>query len=82
MRNISQRSRSLAVVDTLRYLGTDGQGVFFARSLGDNLEPAGTRNWSWDARDDAGRAVHPGLYFLRADGAGVADTRRIVVLGR
>ncbi|MEO5618146.1 MAG: hypothetical protein ABIS67_10275 [Candidatus Eisenbacteria bacterium] len=52
------------------------------RTLGDRLESAGMREWSWDARDDAGRLVHPGLYFLRVDGPGVADTRRIVVLGR
>jgi hypothetical protein len=32
---------------------------------------------TWDGRDDAGRAVAPGVYFVRAEGANVTRTARV-----
>lgn len=42
------------------------------------LVPAGAETATWDTRDDAGRRVAPGAYFLSAGRPG--DTRRLVVL--
>lgn len=39
-------------------------------------EPSGRLSVSWNGRDDAGRAVPPGIYFFRADGS--AATARVV----
>jgi hypothetical protein len=41
------------------------------RTLVDGAEPAGTQEVSWDGRDDQGREVGSGIYFLRLDGPGV-----------
>jgi hypothetical protein len=35
---------------------------------------------AWDARDEHGRAVHAGLYFIRLDASGARSTLRVVML--
>jgi len=42
-------------------------------------EPAGEHHVVWDGRDDAGRAVGPGLYLARLSVAGAALERRLVL---
>jgi hypothetical protein len=42
--------------------------------------PAGDHAVSWDARDQGGTPVRPGLYFLRFEAAGRMLGRRLVVL--
>jgi subtilisin family serine protease len=41
---------------------------------------AGPQRLAWDGTDDAGRRVAPGLYFVRAEHAGVAQAVRVTVL--
>ena len=43
---------------------------------------AGTTTFAWDARDDAGRHVTPGLYFLRVTSPAGSRTVRCAVVGR
>lgn len=50
------------------------------RALLDGTLPAGLQRVAWDRRDDDGRAVHAGVYFVRVEHAGAAITRRIVAL--
>lgn len=40
--------------------------------------PAGLARQRWDGRDDAGRAVGPGLYFVRLSATGTTGSARIV----
>lgn len=42
--------------------------------------PAGDRTVSWNGRDDHGRRVSPGLYFLRAAAGDTRAVRKVVVL--
>ncbi len=41
---------------------------------------AGKHVVRWDARDAAGAAVRPGLYFLRFEASGRVARRRVVVV--
>lgn len=50
------------------------------RTLVDGPESAGYRRVEWDARDDRGIAVAPGMYFCRFTGAGVVSTQRLLLL--
>ncbi len=49
------------------------------RALGAGPRPAGRVEFEWDTRDDDGRAVPPGLYWVRAATAEGAVARRVVV---
>jgi len=40
--------------------------------------PAGSHAVVWDGTDDAGRVVHPGVYFYRLEAAGTTAARRMV----
>lgn len=46
----------------------------FSRSLA-----GGSRRILWDGRDDAGRALEPGVYLARVEHGGLADTRKLVL---
>jgi hypothetical protein len=48
------------------------------RDLFDGTAEAGTRTLLWDGADGNGRLVPRGLYFLRAEQAGVVATRKLV----
>lgn len=49
------------------------------RRLADRLFEAGTQTVEWDGRDDAGRPVPSGIYFLRARGAERTSNIKILV---
>lgn len=48
------------------------------RQLHSGLAVAGTLALTWDGRDDRGRAVAPGLYFVQANAGGASARTRIV----
>jgi len=48
------------------------------RALASGRFGAGRHTVSWDGRDDAGRRVRPGVYFVRAQSDGASDTQRVV----
>jgi len=50
------------------------------RSLQDGPLTAGAHRLAWDGRDGAGRAVSPGVYFLKAASAHNDAVRQIVVV--
>jgi len=50
------------------------------RTLLDAPQTSGPQELIWDGRDDRGREVRPGTYFLRVSGAGVNRTSRLVHL--
>jgi hypothetical protein len=50
------------------------------RSLRDGLISAGPRRLYWDGRDDRGRSVAAGIYWVRVVSAAGSSTRRVVVL--
>lgn len=50
------------------------------RSSGARAYSAGAHEWRWDGRDDEGRDVGAGLYFVRATGDGFDATTRVVVV--
>ena len=62
---------------SLTVFGLDGARV---RTLVDGVLPAGPHEAVWDGRDDAGRAVGPGLYFLRLSAAGRTVSRKVGVV--
>ena len=49
-------------------------------SLLDEERPAGDGSVRWDARDESGRAVSAGVYFVRVDVPGGSFSRRVVRL--
>jgi hypothetical protein len=55
----------------------DGRRV---RTLWSQARPAGRSRLLWDGRDDAGRRVAAGVYFVRLRQAGATSTARVVVL--
>ncbi|HET7226654.1 MAG TPA: FlgD immunoglobulin-like domain containing protein, partial [Candidatus Eisenbacteria bacterium] len=67
--------RAAAVRVTLRDLA--GRRV---RSLLDGSSPAGAHAVRWDARDDAGRAVPDGIYFLELEAEGRLLRTRVAVV--
>ena len=70
----SLRSRSLAVVDTLRYLGTDGAGVFFT-TLSDTMwHPMNTGITSLLVNALSPSAAAPGACLAGTDGGGIFST--------
>src|SRR4029453_14783025 len=50
------------------------------RALLDETRAAGRWNVGWDGRDDAGRAVQPGLYFVRFIGDGIVEGRKAILV--
>ncbi len=62
---------------TLAVYGLDGARV---RTLVDGPRPAGPQEAWWDGRDESGRAVGPGLYFLKLSSPGRTLTRKVGVL--
>lgn len=50
------------------------------RLLADGVREPGSYAESWDGRDDAGRSVSTGVYFLRTTAAERVATRKVVVL--
>jgi hypothetical protein len=52
------------------------------RALYDGRAAAGWRTVVWDGRDDAGRAVASGVYFLRAESPGATPVTRKLALVR
>ena len=52
------------------------------RGLADEDFPAGETVLSWDGRDDFGRAVAPGVFFVRTSGGAGAASAKVVRLSR
>jgi hypothetical protein len=50
------------------------------RTVAAGRQPAGRHELRWDARDDQGRPLAPGLYLARFEAAGVTATRRVALL--
>ena len=50
------------------------------RTLVDGVQPAGVNDARWDARDDAGRAVSGGIYFVRLEAEGRVLHARAAVI--
>ncbi len=50
------------------------------RSLSQGLFAAGTRSLTWDGRDDTGRPVAAGAYFLRLDSGGERQAARLMLI--
>ena len=48
--------------------------------LVDRMLSAGSHSVRWDAANDAGFPVASGVYSIRLEGMGVADSRRIMLL--
>ena len=65
-----------AAVD-LRVFNVQGQQV---RLIASGPFAAGEHRLSWSGNDEHGRAVAPGVYFLRMQAAGVTRTQRVVVV--
>jgi hypothetical protein len=49
------------------------------RSIQSGWLPAGRHDFSWDARDASGAPVAAGVYLYRAEGPGLAASRKLVV---
>lgn len=50
------------------------------RTIVDGVQPAGINDARWDARDDAGRAVSGGIYFVRLEAEGRVLHARAAVI--
>jgi C1A family cysteine protease/type 1 fimbria pilin len=50
------------------------------RTLVDRFLEAGTHSEVWDSRDDSGRRVSPGIYFVRLEGGKKAVHQRVVLV--
>ncbi len=67
----TSREADLAVFDA------SGRRV---RTLASGAQPRGLVTLSWDGRDDGGRAVSAGIYFLRLSAGERSETRRVTLL--
>jgi len=63
--------------DSIEVIDVTGRRV---RDVARGSYAAGEHTVAWDLRDDDGRKVRPGLYFLRLGTAGETRTRRFVAL--
>lgn len=61
----------------LDILGVDGRAV---RTLATGWRAAGSYSLPWDGRDDRGRRVNPGVYFVRLLAGDRRETGRLIVL--
>jgi hypothetical protein len=50
------------------------------RQLVAGMQPAGEHSVRWDGRDDAGRRLTGGIYFLRLTTPGALESRRVVLM--
>ncbi len=50
------------------------------RRLADGVRDAGTLRIAWDARDDRGHRVEPGIFFVRAESDGATRSAKLTVL--
>jgi hypothetical protein len=50
------------------------------RRLLDRAQKAGAGSSTWDCRDDAGREVPKGTYFVRLDAHGTTRARKFILL--
>ena len=62
---------------TLRVYDALGRSV---RTLLAGARPAGDYHLAWDGRDDDGRALPSGVYFIRLEAEGKTATRKITIL--
>lgn len=60
----------------LAIYGVDGRHV---RTLATGVAEAGRHAVTWDGRDDSGRRVGSGVYFVRLSAPGGEDVRRVVI---
>lgn len=76
--SFTSASFSLAAADrvTLGVFDIAGRRV---RSLMEGIAPAGRQTVSWDGRDDAGRAMPGGVYFIKMVSMGQETTQRMVL---
>lgn len=51
-----------------------------ARTLAEGARGAGSHDVRWDGRDDSGRPVPPGIYFLRLAAGGEVRAQRVAVV--
>jgi hypothetical protein len=50
------------------------------RTLADGTFEAGSHDVSWDARDEAGQRVEPGMYLIQLEAAGVSTRRKVALI--
>jgi len=62
---------------SLRIYDTAGRLV---RTLVDRFEPSGTREVTWQGRNDQGQPVSSGVYFYRLTAPSFSETRKMVLL--
>jgi hypothetical protein len=62
---------------TLDVLDVGGRRI---RRLMSAAATGGPRELTWDARDESGRTVRGGLYFIRAVAGARSEVRRVVML--
>jgi hypothetical protein len=58
----------------------DVQGALVRKLLPRQELPAGSHNLRWDLRDESGRSVSAGVYFIRGHADGDVVSRRVMVL--
>jgi len=61
----------------VRVLSADGRCI---RRLDPGVQPAGRTTLHWDGRDEQGRPVAAGTYFLQARLGNASVTRSVVLL--
>jgi hypothetical protein len=69
----------------LRRAGRVRIGVYdlagrLVRRLVDEQRPAGTHDVPWQGRNQAGRTVAAGVYFIRLEADGLIDTQRVALV--
>ncbi|MBM4116175.1 choice-of-anchor D domain-containing protein [bacterium] len=70
---------SLAAAGRARLAVYDVPGRL-VRELLNEPRPAGEHAVVWDGRDEAGRAAGTGVYFVRLEAAGLAESQKLVLL--
>ena len=58
----------------------DARGRLVRIAHGGDVLPAGSHQWTWDGRNDAGRRVSAGVYFYRMNAGSFVATERAVVV--
>jgi len=61
----------------LRIYSVDGRLV---RTLINDPRPAGRHSVRWDGKDEAGRGAASGIYVYRLEAAGIAESRKLVLV--
>ena len=78
-RHASRLDCTLPVPSRVQLDAFDAQGRH-VRAIENGERPAGTESLAWDLRDDSGRRVAPGLYFLVLRLPGARHVRRVMVV--